>query len=65
MNEKIKARVGELTARLIVRGAELPAVVGLFVDGKILLADNERRTLRIVDECDTVCRSRFKEGCKK
>lgn len=58
----VKAIVGDLSARLIVRGAEQPLVAKLFAGDKVLLAENERMLQLIVDELDRVCKRRILKG---
>lgn len=52
---KIKARVEDLSAGLVVRGVKQPLVAGPFTYATVLLAGNERMLLGIVDESDRMC----------
>lgn len=51
----MKATVGNLGARLKVRGIELLMVVSLFADNTVFLAENEWMLLRMVDEFEWLC----------
>ncbi len=55
---KIKVRVQDLGARLDVKGVEQPLVAGLYVDGIVLVAENEGMLQRIVDEFERACKRR-------
>ncbi len=50
--------MGDLGARLNVRGEDQPLVTGLYADDTVSLAESEGMLQSIVDEFDWVCRRR-------
>lgn len=44
---ELKARVGDVGARLIVKGAEQPSKAGLFVGNTMLFPESERMLQRL------------------
>ncbi len=61
----MKVIVGDLGARLNVRGVRQPLVAGLNVDDTVLLAESEGMLQRIIDEFDSVCRRKLKVNASK